>query len=670
MATKKDEKKNEAAYGEQSIIMLKGPDRVRKRPAVIFGSDGLEGCEHSFFEILSNAVDEAKEGFGDVIKVTAYADHSIEVDDHGRGVPLGWNEHEGKYNWELVYCEMYAGGKYNNNSAGASYEFSLGLNGLGACSTQYSSAYMHVASYNGTTVSKIDFAKGFPTDELTVTPLDKKSKRTGTVIRWLPDLEVFTDINIPKEYFEETLKKQSIVNPKIRFTLDFENADGEFEHSEYYYENGIIDYVNELTGGQSLTQPVLWHLETSGRDREDKDDYKLKADISFCASNTVNVIEYYHNSSFLEHGGSPDKAVRSAFVWAVDHYLKAQGKYNKNESKINFGDVEDCLVLVSNSYSTQTSYANQTKKAINNSFIAEAMTDFLKHQLEVYFAENPGEADKFTSQVLINKRSRETAESTRLNLKKKLTGTIDIANRVDKFVNCRTKDPERRELYIVEGDSALTSCKLGRAAEFQAIMAVRGKTLNCLKSGYDKIFKNEIIVNLLKVIGCGVEIKSKVKGDIVPFDYDALRWSKIIICTDADEDGYQIRTLILTMFYRLLPTLIKNGRVYIAESPLFEITCKDKIEFAYNEQEKVEIIKKLGSQKYTLQRSKGLGENEPEMMWQTTMNPETRRLIKVNAADAEETARIFDTLLGDDLEARKEYITKYGNLYIKQAEEM
>ena len=529
---------------------------------------------------------------------------------------------------------------------------------------------MNVASYNGTTVSKIDFAKGFPTDELTVTPLDKKSKRTGTVIRWLPDLEVFTDINIPKEYFEETLKKQSIVNPKIRFTLDFENGDGEFEHSEYYYENGIIDYVNELTGGQSLTQPVLWHLETSGRDREDKDDYKLKADISFCASNTVNVIEYYHNSSFLEHGGSPDKAVRSAFVWAVDHYLKAQGKYNKNESKINFGDIEDCLVLVSNSYSTQTSYANQTKKAINNSFIAEAMTDFLKHQLEVYFAENPGEADKFTSQVLINKRSRETAESTRLNLKKKLTGTIDIANRVDKFVNCRTKDPERRELYIVEGDSALTSCKLGRAAEFQAIMAVRGKTLNCLKSGYDKIFKNEIIVNLLKVIGCGVEIKSKVKGDIVPFDYDALRWSKIIICTDADEDGYQIRTLILTMFYRLLPTLIKNGRVYIAESPLFEITCKDKIEFAYNEQEKVEIIKKLGTQKYTLQRSKGLGENEPEMMWQTTMNPETRRLIKVNAADAEETARIFDTLLGDDLEARKEYITKYGNLYIKQAEEM
>ena len=659
-------KKNEN-YGDQSIVMLKGPDRVRLRPAVIFGSDSLEGCEHSVFEILSNAVDEAKEGFGDVIRVRAYADHSIEIDDHGRGVPLGWNEAEGRYNWELVYCELYAGGKYGNNSADASYEYSLGLNGLGACATQYSSAWMEVASYNGESVSRVSFEKGYPVTELIVEPLDKKSRRTGTVIRWQPDLEVFTDISIPRTYFEEVLKKQSIVNPKIRFILEWETAEGEFDTVEYYYENGIFDYVGELAGGETLTAPVLWHLETMGRDRADKDDYKLKADVSFCISNTTSVIEYYHNSSFLEHGGSPDKAVRSAFVFAVDKYLKAQDKYNKNEAKITFADVEDCLVLVSNSQSTQTSYENQTKKAINNKFIADAMTDFLKHQLEVYFAENPTEAERMANQVLINKRSREKAETTRLDIKKQLTGKIDITNRIDKFVGCRSKDPERRELYIVEGDSALTSCKLGRAAEFQAIIAVRGKTLNCLKSGYDKIFKSEVITNLLKVIGCGVEIKTKAK-DMAAFDYDALRWSKIIICTDADEDGYQIRTLILTMFYRLLPTLIKKGKVYIAESPLFEITCKDKIQFAYNEAEKAEILKKLGNAKYTLQRSKGLGENEPDMMWQTTMNPETRRLIKVNEADAAETARIFETLLGDDLEARKEYITLYGNQYYTKDE--
>ena len=660
--------KKETSYGDQSIVSLKGPDRVRKRPAVIFGSDGLEGCEHSFFEILSNSVDEAKEGYGSEIRVKAFADHSIEVVDRGRGVPLGWNEAEGRFNWELVYCEMYAGGKYNNNSEDSSYEYSIGLNGLGACATQYSSEYMEIESYNGETVSKISFKKGFAVTELSVEPLDKKNRRTGTVTRWLPDLEVFTDINIPREFFADVMKKQSIVNPKIRFILEWESADGEFEEEVFYYENGITDYVSEVVGSESLTAPVLWHLETSGRDRDDKPEYKLKADISFCISNTVTMIEYYHNSSFLEHGGSPDKAMRTAFVFALDKYLKAQGKYNKNEGKITMADIEDCLVYVSNSFSTLTSYENQTKKSITNTFIASAMTDFLKQRLEIYFIENPTEAERMANQVLINKRSREKAETTRLDIKKQLTGKIDIANRIDKFVGCRSKDPERRELYIVEGDSALTSCKLGRAAEFQAIIAVRGKTLNCLKSGYDKIFKSEVILNLLKVIGCGVEIKTKVKGDIAAFDLDALRWSKIIICTDADEDGYQIRTLILTMFYRLLPTLIKEGKVYIAESPLFEITCKDKIQFAYNEQEKLDIISKLGGAKYTLQRSKGLGENEPDMMWQTTMNPETRRLIKVNEADAEETARIFETLLGDDLEARKEYITLYGNQYYTKDE--
>lgn len=659
--------KKTTVYGNQSISSLKGSERVRKRPAVIFGSDGLEGCEHSAFEIISNAVDEAREGYGDVVNITVFADHSIEVEDFGRGVPLDYNEQEGRYNWELVFCELYAGGKYNNNDGDSAYEYSLGLNGLGACATQYSSKYMKVRSYNGAYLYEMDFENGEPVGELRKTELSRKEKRTGTIIRWLPDLEVFTDIDIPKEYFTDTLKKQSVVNSGITFNLKYETEEG-FEEYSYAYPNGIIDYVTELAGETSLTAPVIWDAETQGRDRDDKDDYKLKMQLSFCASNTVNVIEYYHNSSFLEHGGSPDKAVRSAFVSEIDKYLKANGKYTKNEAKITFADVEDCLVLVTNTFSTQTSYANQTKKAITNKFIAEAMTAFIKRRLEVYFAENPVEADKLAAQVLVNKRSRETAESTRLNIKKKLTGTIDIANRVEKFVNCRSKDPDRRELYIVEGDSAMTSCKLGRAAEFQAIIPVRGKTLNCLKSTYEKIFKSEIITDLLKVIGCGVEIKGKIKTDLAPFDMNMLRWSKIIICTDADKDGYQIRTLILTMFYRLLPTLIKEGKVFIAESPLYEITTKNNTYFAYNESEKLQIINEIGNEKYTLQRSKGLGENEPEMMWQTTMNPATRRLIQVSEADETETARMFDTLLGDDLPARKAFITENGEKYINDVD--
>ncbi len=667
MAVKKDVQKQQ--YNDQSIKALKGADRVRKRPGVIFGSDGLEGCEHSFFEILSNSVDEAREGHGNVITVTAYADRSIRVDDHGRGVPLGYNEAEGRWNWDLIYCELYAGGKYDNNNGASAYEFSLGLNGLGACATQYSSEFMDVFSYDGANESKISFKKGEPVSELLVRPLERNERRTGTVIHWRPDLEVFTDINIPHEFFIETMRRQSVVNPGISFVLKLQGNDGKFEEHRFLYENGISDYLSELAGETAITAPVLWHLETQGRDRADKDEYRLKADVSFCVSNVVNRLEYYHNSSFLEYGGSPDNAVKLAFVYALDKYLKAQGKYKKNEKKIAFTDVADCLLLVSNSFSTMTSYENQTKKSITNTFIYEAMAAFLKENLEIYFAENPTAAELFANQVLINKRSRENAETERLNIKKKLSGTMDIASRVEKFVNCRSKDPSVRELYIVEGDSALSSCKEARNSDFQAIIPVRGKTLNCMKSTYDQIFKSEIITDLLRVIGCGVEITDrKVKGDLVTFDLASLRWSKIIICTDADEDGFQIRTLLLTLFYRLLPTLLKEGKVFIAETPLFEITTKDETYFAYDEFEKAEILKKLGKQKYTLQRSKGLGENEPDMMSRTTMHPATRRLISVTPTDAQKTEEIFDTLLGNNLPARKEFIALHGSEYMKDAD--
>ena len=664
-------KQTQAQYNNQSITSLKGADRVRKRPAVIFGSDGLEGCEHSVFEILSNAVDEAREGFGDTIILTAFRDHSIQVEDFGRGVPLDWNEKEQRYNWELVYNELYAGGKYDNNSDGAAYEYSLGLNGLGACATQYASEFFHVKSYNGTEVGSISFAKGEPATEYVKKKLPRGDHRTGSVIHWKPDLDVFTEINIPREYFSDMLRRQSVVTSGIKFRFLWETEDGDFAEEEFYYENGILDYVSEIAGETMETRPVQFHLETKGRDRDDMKDYKLQADIAFCVSKSVHLLEYYHCASHLEHGGSPEKAVRLAFTYALDHYLKAQGKYNKNESKITFADIEDCLILVTNSVSTQTSYANQTKKAITNTFIAEAMTAFLKEQLEYYFAENPVEAGKFAAQVLVNKRSREQAESTRLNLKKKLTSATDMAGRVEKFVSCRSKDPELRELYIVEGDSALTSVKLARNAEFQAVIPVRGKTLNCLKASYDRIFKSDIIVDLIRVIGCGVEVKTKHKDDMVPFDMKNLRWSKIIICTDADEDGFQIRTLLLTLFYRLLPTLIQEGRIYIAESPLFEITpAKGETQFAYNETEKDEIVKQLEAKKikYTLQRSKGLGENEPAMMSLTTMDPATRRLIRVTPTDAAATAVIFETLLGDDLPARKRFIANNSSLYMDTAD--
>ncbi len=658
-----------AAYDDQSIKSLKGEDRVRKRPAVIFGSDDLIGCQHSFIEILANSVDEAREGYGDKIIVKKYTDLSIEVEDFGRGVPLGYNENEKRWNWELVFCELYAGGKYDNNDGNSAYEFSLGLNGLGATATQYSSEYMSVKSYNGKTVSEMNFKAGKPKGELLVSDIEIKpgSKRQGTIIRWRPDLKVFKEIDIPVEFLAATLRRQAFVNAGIKFILEVEGANGKFERSEFYYENGVADYIAEITDGIATTQPTVWKIETKGRDREDLPDYKLKAEITFCFAKS-GICEYYHNASFLEYGGAPDKAVRNAFTYAIDKYIKSQNKYNKNEQKISFADIADNLCVIVNSASTQTSYENQTKKAITNAFIAKALTDFLKSNLEIYFTENHSAANTIMNQVLINKRARESAEKTKIDIKKKLTGTMDVSTRVDKFVPCHSKDPELREVYIVEGDSAMSSCKLARNAEFQAIIPVRGKTLNCMKSSYDKIFASDIIVDLLKVIGCGVEIKTSKKSDLATFDYSLLKWSKIIICTDADEDGFQIRTLLLTLFYRLLPTLIEKGKIFIAESPLFEITSGGETYFAYNEQEKSEILAKLGDKKYTLQRSKGLGENEPEMMWRTTMCPQTRRLIAVSPTDAEETARMFDVLLGDALAERKKFITEFGHLYIKDAD--
>lgn len=652
-------KKTTQEYGNDSITILKGADRVRKRPAVIFGSDSIEGCQHSVFEILSNSIDEAREGYGSEIVVTRYEDNSVEIEDHGRGIPVDYNENEGRYNWDLTFCELYAGGKYNN-SEGENYEYSLGLNGLGLCATQYASQWMDAEIKRDGFKYTLHFEKGENIGGLKKEPYKKKD--TGTKIRWRPDLDVFTDINVSADYFVEMIKRQAIVNAGVTFI--FRNQNGkEFEEQRFNYVNGITDHVQEIVGEDGLTAVQSWSAEKMARDRQDKPEYKTKINIAFAFSNRVSLTEYYHNSSWLEYGGAPDKAVRNAFKYSINQYLKTNNKYNKNESQIKDEDVLDCLVVVVSSFSSVTSYENQTKKAINNKGIQEAMVDMFRHNLEIYFIENPLDAEKIANQVLINKRSRENAEKTRANLKKKLTSTMDMTNRVAKFVDCRSKDNSEREIFIVEGDSALGACKQARNPDFQAIMPIRGKILNCLKADYSKIFKSEIITDLMKVLGCGVQVSSKANKDIANFDINLLRWNKVIICTDADVDGFQIRTLLLTMIYRLTPDLIEAGKVFIAESPLYEITTKKNVYFAYNEKEKEKFINEIGSERFTIQRSKGLGENEPDMMNLTTMNPATRRLIEVLPDDAERTSQMFDILLGDNLSGRKQYIVDHGAEY-------
>jgi len=648
-------------YDNQSISALKGSERVRLRPGVIFGSDGIEGCEHSVFEILANSIDEAKEGYGSTIDITLQSDYSITIQDYARGIPLDYNEAEERYNWELVFCELYAGGKYNNNG-GENYEFSLGLNGLGTCATQYSSQFMNVEVKRDGYCYELHFEKGENIGGLRKYKCD--DKMTGTKIHWKPDNEVFTEVDINPAYFEDILKRQAIVNKGLKFVF---NNEVQNELKTYLYEEGVVGYVKEMADEKNFTEVVCAEQATKGQDSPDRPEYKLKFQVVFCFCNENNLLEYYHNSSYLEHGGSPDKAIKNAFIYAIDQYLKNENIYNKDEKKITFVDIQDSLILLSNSFSTITSYENQTKKSITNKFIQEAIQDYLKEYLFIYFTENKEAAEKIAKQILVNKRSREKAERTRINVRKQLSGSIDITNRIKKFVDCRSKDVGIRELYIVEGDSALGSCKLARDATFQGIMPVRGKILNCLKSDYDRIFKSDIIVDLLKVLGCGIEITSKHNKDLHTFNLDHLRWQKIIICTDADVDGYQIRTLILAMLYSLAPTLIEEGKVFIAETPLFEINVKENTYFAYSEYEKTKILDGIKS-KYTLQRSKGLGENDPKMMWQTTMCPETRRLIQVLPEDNAATKEMFDILLGDNLSGRKQFIATEGHRYLDLAD--
>ena len=648
-------------YDNNSISMLKGAERVRKRPGVIFGSDDIEGCIHGFFEILSNSTDEAKTGHGDRIDVIRFSDGSIQVTDHGRGVPMDWNETENRYNWELCFSELYAGGKYSDSN----YDYSLGLNGLGAAATQYASEWFDVTSVRDGYEYTMHFEKGEPASELGKRKV--RGRPTGTVQRWKPDSDVFTETDIPPERFREILKQQAIVNAGITYSLHDEESGEDFE---YLYPEGILGYVTELAGDESITAPFLFSGEGRGRDRADKDEYSVKADVAFCFSNSTQILRYFHNSSYLEHGGSPDKAVRKALVDSFDKEIKARGKYTAKEGKLTFGDIQDSLILVTNSFSTQTSYENQTKKAINNKYIQEFLTELIRSNMQIWFIEHKPEADRILEQVLINKRSRESSESQRITVKKKLMEKTDVTNKVKKFVDCRSKDPAKRELFICEGDSALGSLLTARDPEFQALMPIRGKILNIQKASLQSVFGSDIIMDLIRVMGCGIEVRgTRLPKDIPQFDESRLKFNKVIITADMDVDGSHIVCLVTTMIYRLCPQLIEKGYLYYAMTPLFEITDRTGRQpqtlYAFSDAERDKLIRDKDPKKITIQRSKGLGENDAEMMARF-ITPGTRRFIRITADEAEEMEKWFNLFMGNDVAPRKEYIEQHGHEYMDE----
>jgi len=657
---------SEKNYGNSSIRTLKDEEQVRQKPAVIFGTNDEYGCANAIYEIIANSIDEAREGFGKKIKVSIFKDGSVEVADDGRGVPMDWNSAENKYNWELIFCTLFASGKYTEGIYGSS----LGTNGLGASATQFASEYMEVKSKRDGKLYVMNFKKGKPVGELQVT--DTNSEETGTTIRFKPDPEVFINIKqnlLPPEYYINVLRRQAMLLDGLEIIFYHEELEKEIK---LRYDKGIISFLEDATPKPLISKPVLFEGYKVGTDDEEMypDTYRFDMRFAFTFSREEQLVEIYHNGGSLIDGGATYDGMRTALVKAFEDHMKDNGKLNKSD-KLHIKDIE-CIILAigdTKAPGHRTFYKNQTKTAINNPFMKKAYTEFVYRNMRKWI-ETDSQSDKILTEIITNKEAREAADRVTKKVVQSLSkGITGIGNKPDKFVDCKSKDAYEREIFIVEGDSALGSCKLSRNAQFQAIMPIRGKILNCLKKDLTDILSNEVIVDLLRVLGCGIEVKSKFIEGLPKFDINKLNWGKIIICTDADLDGMQIRCLVLAMIYRLVPTLLKKGKVYIAETPLFEITygrgSNEATHFAYSEEEKEQILGdlyKMGAKdsQIKIQRSKGLGENEPEMMSISTMAPETRRLIPIEyPSDDNKVAMFFNALLGNDIEMRKMLITEY-----------
>lgn len=650
-------------YGQKSITSLKNEDQVRQRPSVIFGTNDQYGAAHGVYEIIANAIDEARAGYGKTIRIKVWKDGTVEVSDDGRGVPMGWNETEQKFNWELVFCTLYASGKYDS----ANYGDALGLNGLGATAMQYASEFMDVYSTRDGKTSYMHFEKGVPTGKLKELPPVKEG--TGTTIKFKPDSEVFINIKnstLPPDYYINILRRQAMLHAGIEILFWHEEIDNEIQ---LLYPNGIQDFLKAVCEKPIIKKVPFYSDSKFGTDREEDEPYELKMRAAFTFSRDASLIELYHNGSHLYEGGVTLDALKYAVELAFTWYGTEKGKIGKND-KIKYRDVESILFFVGDTSAPghRTYFKNQTKGAINNPFIKKEFVNFIYYCFRNWLETSGAEAERVYAEVLANKQAREEADKVSRKVVQSLSRSMGPGNKPEKFVDCKSKLPFERELFIVEGDSALGSCKFARDSQFQAIIPVRGKIINCLKKELSTILKSDIVIDLLRVFGCGVEAESKYIEDLPKFNINNLKYGKIIICTDADLDGMQIRCLIITLIYRLVPTLLKEGKVFIAETPLFEISYGKEVYFAYNEEEKKQIMTEfegrgIPQSKIKVQRSKGLGENDPEMMSKSTMAPLTRRLVPVDyPANDADIGSYFNALLGDDIETRRILIDEYFRL--------
>ncbi|MGG3894222.1 DNA topoisomerase (ATP-hydrolyzing) subunit B [Geobacillus stearothermophilus] len=633
------EQRVERAYDASQIQVLEGLEAVRKRPGMYIGSTGPKGLHHLVWEIVDNSIDEALAGYCTEIHVTIGKDNSITVADNGRGIPVDVHEATGRPVVEVIMTVLHAGGKFG----GGGYKVSGGLHGVGASVVNALSEWLEVYVYRDGKIHYQKYERGEPCTDLQVIG---ETDRTGTTTRFKPDPEIFTETTeFDYETLAARLRELAFLNRGLKITLTDERVDN--RKSEYFYEGGIRSYVRHL----NRTREVL-HEEPIYIAGE-RDGIAVEIALQYNDGYTSNIYSFVNNIHTHE-GGTHESGFKMALTRIINDYARKQQIFKDNDANLTGEDVREGLTAIVSIKHPSPQFEGQTKTKLGNSDARTVTDAVFSEQFETFLLEHPTIARKIVEKGMMAARARLAAKKARELTRRK--SALEVSNLPGKLADCSSRDPSISELYIVEGDSAGGSAKQGRDRHFQAILPLRGKILNVEKARIDKILSNNEVRAIITALGTGI-------GE--EFDISKARYHKVIIMTDADVDGAHIRTLLLTFFYRYMRQFIEHGYVYIAQPPLYKIEQGKQVRYAYNDRQLEKILAELPEQpKPTIQRYKGLGEMNPEQLWETTMNPEKRTLLQVSLQDAIDADETFEILMGDKVEPRRQFIEENAR-YVK-----
>ncbi|NJE29100.1 DNA topoisomerase (ATP-hydrolyzing) subunit B [Megamonas funiformis] len=625
----------EGDYGANQIQILEGLEAVRKRPGMYIGSTSARGLHHLVYEVVDNSIDEALAGYCTHIEVTIHKDNSITVTDNGRGIPVDMHE-SGKPAVEVVLTVLHAGGKFG----GSGYKVSGGLHGVGVSVVNALSTSMDVKVKRDGKVYEISFEKGVTKEPLHVIG---ETAETGTYVHFVPDAEIFDETVYDYDTLRHRLRELSFLNRGITIILTDERPE-EVRQETFYFEGGISSFVEHLNRNKEVINPEPVYFNGT------KDTTVVEIALQYNTSYSENIYSFVNNIN-TEEGGTHLAGFKSALTRAANDFARRQGIIKNNEDNLVGEDIREGLTCVISIKLREPQFEGQTKTKLGNSEVRGIVDSIVSEGLSEYFEENPVISKKIIEKSIMASRAREAARKARELTRRK--NALEVSSLPGKLADCSVKDPEQAEIYLVEGDSAGGSAKQGRDRRFQAILPLRGKILNVEKARLDKILNNEEIRTMITAFGSGIGSE---------FDITKRRYGKIIIMTDADVDGAHIRTLLLTFFYRYMRPLIENGHVYIAQPPLYQIRKGRSHWYTYSDEELAQKLDEIGRDGITVQRYKGLGEMNPEQLWETTMDPEKRTVLQVHLREAEEADSIFTILMGDKVEPRRRFIEEHANL--------